>query len=223
MDEPMSAATSRIRRICGQGPILLMLQLVALLSVALASGFFHCRVDLLLEPITAACGGPDEQARLQMAEQVMARAGALDDWQPLSWIPLAGIVLALLGAMAVCASRALWLRDGLRTANVALLLLHGGALCLAGWTLHLYENAWNSVARLSPTACLMDLVAEGDTPLVQAQSVVFHILARENATLMRNPDDLALVLVALLMATMVGGISLWRAIVRVRAARSAVA
>ena len=59
--------------------------------------------------------------------------------------------------------------------------------------------------------------------LVQAQSVVFHILARENATLMRNPDDLALVLVALLMATMVGGISLWRAIVRVRAARSAVA
>ncbi|UXB36594.1 hypothetical protein [Stenotrophomonas maltophilia] len=219
----MSAATSRIRRICGQGPILLMLQLVALLSVALASGFFHCRVDLLLEPITAACGGPDEQARLQMAEQVMARAGALDDWQPLSWIPLAGIVLALLGAMAVCASRALWLRDGLRTANVALLLLHGGALCLAGWTLHLYENAWNSVARLSPTACLMDLVAEGDTPLVQAQSVVFHILARENATLMRNPDDLALVLVALLMATMVGGISLWRAIVRVRAARPAVA
>ncbi|WP_188239194.1 hypothetical protein [Stenotrophomonas maltophilia] len=219
----MSAATSRIRRICGQGPILLMLQLVALLSVALASGFFHCRVDLLLEPITAACGGPDEQARLQMAEQVMARAGALDDWQPLSWIPLAGIVLALLGAMAVCASRALWLRDGLRTANVALLLLHGGALCLAGWTLHLYENAWNSVARLSPTACLMDLVAEGDTPLVQAQSVVFHILARENATLMRNPDDLALVLVALLMATMVGGISLRRAIVRVRAARSAVA
>ncbi len=219
----MSAATSRIRRICGQGPILLMLQLVALLSVALASGFFHCRVDLLLEPITAACGGPDEQARLQMAKQVMARAGALDDWQPLSWIPLAGIVLALLGAMAVCASRALWLRDGLRTANVALLLLHGGALCLAGWTLHLYENAWNSVARLSPTACLMDLVAEGDTPLVQAQSVVFHILARENATLMRNPDDLALVLVALLMATMVGGISLWRAIVRARVARSAVA
>jgi len=57
MDEPMSPATSRIRRICGQGPILLMLQLVALLSVALASGFFHCRVDLLLEPITEACGG----------------------------------------------------------------------------------------------------------------------------------------------------------------------
>ncbi|TGP50965.1 hypothetical protein EN872_14670, partial [bacterium M00.F.Ca.ET.229.01.1.1] len=96
----MSPATSRIRRICGQGPILLMLQLVALLSVALASGFFHCRVDLLLEPITEACGGPDAHARLQMAEQVMARAGALDDWQPLSWIPVAGIALALLGAIA---------------------------------------------------------------------------------------------------------------------------
>ncbi|WP_401738864.1 hypothetical protein [Stenotrophomonas pavanii] len=213
----MSPATSRIHRICGQGPILLMLQLVALLSVALASGFFHCRVDLLLEPITEACGGPDAHARLQMAEQVMARAGALDDWQPLSWIPVAGIVLALLGAMAVCASRALWLRDRLRTANVALMVLHGAALGLAGWTLYLYETAWNSVARLSPTACLMDLVAEGDTPLAQAQHVVFHILARENATLMRNPDDLALVLAMLLLATMMGGISLWRGIARARA------
>jgi hypothetical protein len=217
MDEPMSPATSRIRRICGQGPILLMLQLVALLSVALASGFFHCRVDLLLEPITEACGGPDAHARLQMAEQVMARAGALDDWQPLSWIPVAGIALALLGAIAVCASRALWLRDRLRTANVALLVLHGAALGLAGWTLYLYETAWNSVARLSPTACLMDLVAEGDTPLAQAQHVVFHILARENATLMRNPDDLALVLVMLLLATMMGGIGLWQGIARARA------
>ena len=53
----MSAATSRIRRICGQGPILLMLQWVALLSVVLAAGFFHYRVELLLEPVTVACGG----------------------------------------------------------------------------------------------------------------------------------------------------------------------
>ena len=34
--------------------------------------------------------------------------------------------------------------------------------------------------------------------------MVFHILARENATLMRNPDDLALVLAMLLLATMMG-------------------
>ncbi|HEL5401813.1 TPA: hypothetical protein UOJ25_001928 [Stenotrophomonas maltophilia] len=210
----MNAAASRIRCICGQGPILLMLQLVALLSVALAAGFFHYRVGLLLEPINAACGGPDEQARLQVAEQVMARACALDDWQPLGWIPMAGMVLALLGALAVCASRALWLRDQLRTANVALMLLHGGALGLAGWTLHLYENAWSSVARLSPAACLMDLVADGNIPLAKAQHVVFHILTRENAMLLRNPDDLALVLVVLLLATMVGGIVLWQAIAR---------
>lgn len=215
----MSPATSRIRRIFGQGPILLMLQLqlVALLSVALAAGFFHYRVDLLLEPINAACGGPDEQARWQMAEQVMARAGALDDWQPLSWIPVAGIVLALLGAMAVCASRALWLRDRLRTANVALMLLHGGALGLAGWVLHLYENAWSNVARLSPTACLVELVSEGDVSLEQAQRVVFHILTRVNAPLLRNPDDLALVLAVLLLAAMAGGVALWRAIARARA------
>lgn len=217
----MSPATSRIRHICGQGPILLMLQLVALLSVALAAGFFHYRVDLLLEPINAACGGPDEQARLQVAEQVMARAGALDDWQPLSWIPVAGIVLALLGAMAVCASRALWLRDRLRTANLALMLLHGGALALAGWVLHLYENAWRNVARLSPTACLVELVSEGDVQLEQSQRVVFHILTRVNAPLLRNPDDLALVLAVLLLAAMAGGVALWRAIARARAARSA--
>lgn len=217
----MSPATSRIRRIFGQGPILLMLQLVALLFVALAAGFFHYRVDLLLEPINAACGGPDEQARLQVAEQVMARAGALDDWQPLSWIPVAGIVLALLGAMAVCASRALWMRDRLRTANLALMLLHGGALGLAGWVLHLYENAWRNVARLSPTACLVELASEGDVPLEQAQRVVFHILTRVNAPLLRNPDDLALVLAVLLLAAMAGGVALWRAIARARAARSA--
>lgn len=214
----MSAAAKRFRRICGQGPILLMLQVVALLSMALGAGFFHYRVDLLLEPVTAACGGPDAQARLQVAEQVMARAGALDDWQPLSWVPMAGMVLALLGALAVCGSRALWLRDRLRTANGMLLALHGGVLALAGWTLHLYENAWSSVARLSPTVCLVDLVVDGATPLAQAQHVVFHILTRENATLLRNPDDLALVLAALLLATMVGGIVLWRAIARARTA-----
>lgn len=217
MYEPMSAATSRIRRICGQGPILLMLQWVALLSVVLAAGFFHYRVELLLEPVTVACGGPDAQARLQVAEQVMARAGALDDWQPLGWIPWVGLVLALLGAMAVCASRALWLRDRLRTANVALMVLHGGALALAGWVLHLYEDAWSNVARLSPTACLVELVSEGDVPLEQAQRVVFHILTRVNAPLLRNPDDLALVLTVLLLAAMAGGVALWRAIARARA------
>jgi hypothetical protein len=48
-------------------------------------------------------------------------------------------------------------------------------------------------------------------PLEQAQEVVFHIFTRAHAPLQRNPDDLALVLVALLTAAMVGGIALWRA------------
>jgi hypothetical protein len=92
-----------------------MLQVVALLAVALAAGFFHYRVELLLEPVTEACGGPDAQARMQVAEQVMARAGALDDWQPLQLDSDGGMVLALLGRWR-CAP-ALWLRERLRTAN----------------------------------------------------------------------------------------------------------
>lgn len=88
---------------------------------------------------------------------------------------------------------------------------------LAGWVLHLYEDAWSNVARLSPTACLVELVSEGDVPLEQAQRVVFHILTRVNAPLLRNPDDLALVLTVLLLAAMAGGVALWRAIARARA------
>jgi hypothetical protein len=54
-------------------------------------------------------------------------------------------------------------------------------------------------------------------PLAQAQQVVFQILTREHAPLLRNPDDLALVLVALLLVAMAAGFMLWRAIARARA------
>ena len=37
------------------------------------------------------------------------------------------------------------------------------------------------------------------------------------APLLRNPDDLALVLTVLLLAAMAGGVALWRAIARARA------
>ncbi|HDS1559170.1 hypothetical protein JAK58_08125 [Stenotrophomonas maltophilia] len=193
------------------GLMLLLLQVVAVLGLGLAAGYFHHRVDLLLEPVTAACGGPDPAARLRMAEVLMARAGALDDWQPLRWLPVAGMVLALLGAMAICVHWWHRVRRPLRTTALGLMALHASAMALAAWTLHLYEDAWNSVVRLSPTACLVDLTQQGRMPLEQAQEVVFHIFTRAHAPLQRNPDDLALVLVALLTAAMVGGVALWRA------------
>lgn len=194
--------------------MLLLLQWVALLAVGLAAGHFHYRVGLLLEPVTAACGGADPAARMQVAEQLMARANALDDWQPLHWIPVAGVALALLGAMAICMHRLRWLDGRLRAACWGLMTLHAAALALAGRTLYLYESSWASVAMLSPTVCLVDLAEHGSMPLEQAQQVVFHILTRENAPLLRNPDDLALVLAVVLLAAMAAGVALWRAACR---------
>lgn len=196
--------------------MLLVLQMVALLSVALAAGFFHYRVGLLLEPVDEACGGPDPAARLQVAEQLMARSTALAAWQPLQWIPMAGVVLALLGAMSISVYRLGRVSMALRRANWGLMAVHGAILVLAIRALHLYDLAWISVAKLSPTACLVELGEQGRLPLAQAQQVVFSILTREQASLLRNPDDLAAVLAVLLLVAMVAGFMLWRAIVRER-------
>jgi len=93
------------------------------------------------------------------------------------------------------------------------MMLHGALLVLAVRALHLYDMAWTSVAKLAPTTCLMEL---GSLPLAQAQEVVFEILTHEHAPLLRNPDDLALVLVAVMLMAMAAGFMLWRAIVRAR-------
>ncbi|HDS1581580.1 TPA: hypothetical protein QEL15_003696 [Stenotrophomonas maltophilia] len=212
----MVSAASRFCRICGPGPMLLVLQVVALLAVALAAGFFHYRVGLLLEPVDESCGGPDPAARLQVAEQLMARSTALAAWQPLQWIPMAGVVLALLGAMSISVYRLGRVSIALRRANWGLMAVHGAILVLAIRALHLYDLAWISVAKLSPTACLVELGEQGRLPLAQAQQVVFSILTREQASLLRNPDDLAAVLAVLLLVAMVAGFMLWRAIVRER-------
>lgn len=111
-----------------------LLQLVALLSLGLGAGYFHSRVDLLLVPVVDGCGGPDPVARLRVAEQLLARAEALDDWQPLRWIPLVGTLLALLGAATVCALRAMPQQYRLGRLRRALVALHVGVLALAGWT-----------------------------------------------------------------------------------------
>ncbi|WP_181358224.1 hypothetical protein [Stenotrophomonas maltophilia] len=215
----MASAATRFCRICGPGPILLVLQVVALLAVALAAGFFHYRVGLLLEPVDEACGGPDPAARMQVAEQLLARSTALAPWQPLQWIPMAGVVLALLGAMSISLYRLGRLPGRLRRANWGLMTLHGAVLVLAARALHLYDMAWTSVAKLSPTTCLVELGEQGRLPLAQAQRVVFEILTHEHAPLLRNPDDLALVLAALMLMAMAAGFMLWRAIVRERQAQ----
>src|SRR2546427_66739 len=142
MDEPMASAATRFCRICGPGPILLVLQVVALLAVALAAGFFHTRVGLLLEPVDEACGGPDSAARMQVAEQLMARSTALAPWQPLQWVPTAGVVLALLGAMSISIYRLGRLSERLRWANWGLMALHAvrseerrvGKECRSRWS-----------------------------------------------------------------------------------------
>ncbi|HGM5881928.1 MAG: hypothetical protein KH046_14315 [Stenotrophomonas maltophilia] len=207
----MRSAVSRLGRLFGPGVMVFLLQLVALLSLGLGAGYFHSRVDLLLVPVVDGCGGPDPVARLRVAEQLLARAEALDDWQPLRWIPLVGTLLALLGAATVCALRAMPQQYRLGRLRRALVALHVGVLALAGWTLHQYEDAWSSVARLSPAACLVDLTEQGRVPLAQAQQVVLHVLTREYAPLQRNPDDLAMMAVSLLVAAMVASIVLWRA------------
>ncbi|HEL4298246.1 TPA: hypothetical protein UM674_002210 [Stenotrophomonas maltophilia] len=207
----MRSAVSRLGRLFGPGVMVFLLQLVALLSLGLGAGCFHSRVDLLLVPVADGCGGPDPVARLRVAEQLLARAEALDDWQPLRWIPLVGTLLALLGAATVCALRAMPQQYRLGRLRRALVALHVGVLALAGWTLHQYEDAWSSVARLSPAACLVDLTEQGRVPLAQAQQVVLHVLTREYAPLQRNPDDLAMMAVSLLVAAMVASIMLWRA------------
>lgn len=94
--------------------------------------------------------------------------------------------------------------------------LHAAILALALRALHLYDMAWTSVAKLSPAACLVELGEQGRLPLAQSQQVVFEILTHEHAPLLRNPDDLALVLVALMLVAMAAGFMLWRAIVRAK-------
>ncbi|HEL2980139.1 TPA: hypothetical protein UMB92_003014 [Stenotrophomonas maltophilia] len=217
----MVSAATRFSRMCGPVPMLLVLQVVALLAVVLAVAFFHYRVGLLLEPVGDTCGGSDPVARMQVAEQLQARSLALQPWQPLHWIPMAGVVLAMLGAVSISVYRLGRVPACLRRANCGLIALHGAILALAVRALHLYHVAWISVATLSPAACLVELGEQGRLPLAQAQQVVFEILTHEHAPLLRNPDDLALVLVVLLLATMVGGIALWRGIARARAAPSA--
>lgn len=206
----MTAFTARLGRFFGAGLMLFLLQLVALLSVGLAAGYFHHRVDLLLEPLTLSCGGADPAARLHVAEHLLARAGALDDWQPLCWIPMATLLLALLGTLSVCVH---WLRDvdaSLRRSAWCLSALHAAALLLASAMLRLYEHVWAGVITALPAACMTDQVPEGHQTPLSTRRWLLQLFAKADLMPPHLPDGLAIALCAVLLAGMVIGLWLWR-------------
>ena len=206
----MTAFTARLGRFFGAGLMLLLLQVLALLSVGLAAGHFHQRVALLLEPLSLACGGADPAARMLVAEQLLARAGALDDWQPLCWLQMATLVLALLGTLLVCVH---WLRHvdaPLRRSAWGLLALHAAALLLASVMLRLYEHVWAGITTALPAACMTDLTPDGHALPSSMRRWLLQIFARADLTPPHAPDALAIILCGLLMAAMVVGLWLWR-------------
>lgn len=206
----MTAFTARLWRFFGAGLMLFLLQVVALLSVGMAAGYFHHRMDLLLEPLTLACSGADPAARMQVAEHLLARADALDGWQPLCWLPMATLMLALLGTLSVCVH---WLRHvdaPLRRSAWGLLALHAAALLLASAMLRLYEHAWRGITTALPSACMTDLAPDGHALPPSMRRWLLQLFARADVMPLHAPDALAIVLCGLLLAAMVVGLWLWR-------------
>ncbi len=206
----MTAFTARLGRFFGAGLMLFLLQVVALLSVGLAAGYFHHRMDLLLEPLTLACGGPDPTARMQVAEHLLARAGALDGWQPLCWLPMATLLLALLGTLTVGVHLLRHVDARLRRSAWGLLALHAAALLLASAMLRLYDQAWKGITTALPAACMTDLTPDGHALPSSMRRWLLQIFAKADLTPPHAPDALAIILCGLLMAAMVVGLWLWR-------------
>lgn len=202
--------TARLGRFCGAGLMLLALQVVAMLTVGWAVSCFHQRLNLLLEPLTVACGGVDPVARMQVAEHLIARAGALDGWTPLHWLPIGALLPALLGTMLVNVH---WLHQvdvRFRRSAWGLLALHGIAFTLAAFTVVQYERLWNGIVRRMPPACMSHLEMDtGDGPLPPLQWSM-HLFAHAGLPLPHAPDALAIILAGVLLACMVIGLWLWR-------------
>ncbi|WP_303637725.1 MULTISPECIES: hypothetical protein [Stenotrophomonas] len=206
----MTDFTVRLRRLFfGAGLMLFLLQVVAILSVGLASGYFHHRQSLLLESLTPACGATDLAARMRVAEHLLARVGALDDWQPLCWLPMAALLLALTGTLSACVH---WLHRvdaTLRRSAWGLLALHGAALLLASVMLWLYEQVWAGITTTLPSACMLEL-ATGARPWVASpQQWLLQMSGPLELLPPHAPDALAIVLIGLLLAAMVVGLWLW--------------
>lgn len=211
----MDVMTARVRRFFGAGLMLLVLQGLALASVALAAGFFHHRMHLLLEPIAVpvlmACGCGDAVARMQVAEDVLARANAFDGWQPLFWLVASALLLTLLGALAVCLQGLLRAERRHRRSACGLLGLHVLALPLAAAVLRLYEQVWAGIVTGLPVACMAEPLPMEDGAALPVQRSMAQVLAEAGTLPPQAPDALAIVLCGLLLAAMVVGVWLWRA------------
>ncbi len=205
--------TARLRRLCGAGLMLFLLHGLALASLGLAVSYFHHRTQLLLEPfpipLLPACGGHDPVARLHAADLLLARAGALDDWQPVCWVVVSALLSSLLGALAVSVNllRRTW--GGRRQGAWGLFGLHLLVLGLAMQLLRLYEQVWRGMVTGLPAACMVGPTALEDDATSGAHRTVPQMLAGAGLPVPQLPDALAMVVSALLLAATVVGIWLW--------------
>ena len=211
----MTPTTARLRRFFGAGLMLFLLHGLALASVALAVGYFHHRLDLLLEPIELplllSCGGGDPMARMQAAEHLLARAGALDDWQPVCWVVVSALLCSLMGTVVVSLH---WLQQvqGLHRRSVwGLLGLHLLASALAVLLLRLYEQVWAGLVIALPTVCMAEPAAQ-EAAMLPAHRTLPQMLSDAGLLVPQAPDALAIVLCGVLLAATVIGVWLWRAL-----------
>ncbi len=206
--------TARLRRLCGAGLMLFLLHGLALASLGLAVSHFHHRTQLLLEPfampLLPACSGNDPVARLHMADLLLARAGALDDWQPVCWVVVSALLSALLGALAVSVNLLRRTRGGRRHGIWGLFGLHLLVLALAMQLLRLYEQVWTGMVTGLPAACMAGPTGLEEDATGGAHRTVPQMLAGAGLPVPQLPDALAMVTGALLLAAMAVGMWLWR-------------
>jgi len=193
----------------GLGPPLFLLPVLALCALALAEGGLHFRVQYLLEPAAGACAHPDLASRSAVVMAMVERGRALQPWLELRWIPIAGVLLALLAAVLAGVSAVRHAAGRVRRVAIAYVLLHAGALGLAGWALYRAETAWARVVKLAPVVCALD-PANPDVPIAQVPQQAFALFMGSSAGLLHNPGRLAMVLAATLLVALVMGVWLWR-------------
>lgn len=202
--------TASFGRIFGPGLMLLVLQCVSLLAVGLEVGYFHHRVALLLEPLSPDCGGDDATERMHVAEHLLARANALDDWDPLAWVPTATLLLALAGSLAAAWEQWRHSSAACRRSAGRLLALQAGALVLGGAMLHAFDRVWQAYITLLPAACMSDRLMNGEASLAASTAWTFQVFGAARAMPPHAPDAMAIVLCGLLLASLAVGIWLWR-------------
>ena len=193
----------------GRGAGLFVLPVMALLVLALAEGGLHLRVQYVLEPAAGACAHPDLAARTAVMMAMLERAQALQLWQALRWLPIAGVLLALLSALWAGLSALRGATGHVWRMATAYVLLQAGALGLAAWTLLRQERAWASVKQLAPVVCALDS-SDPSVPVAQTPQLAFDLFLGRSAALLHNPGQLAMVLAAVLLVGVVLGLWLWR-------------